>query len=299
MTKRSAPKGGYDTEEKQKYREAVWAALLPAWEACKIGHVLLLPSSEGVEIDYVISLGVPPERIIAIDKSAAVIATSKWRKKHPTVKFMATTIGECGTKLLDRGIVLAAANLDFCSNFCEDLIEQYHQFLQTAPQFSKARVAVTVAKGRESTATALLLKKFAPELSAYDEPRLAALMAFDDYNHLLFAQGAYKSGSYPMAWAVRGHNYVYDEWLAEHLNELDNVDVAAAARALQRTPEYRLRAAINSWIDTHIAVPAIRRYNATLVAHGAVEVRERNDRAFAYDAQIKLARVYEAIHAAL
>lgn len=287
MTNRSAPRKGYDTPEKQKYRQDVWAALIGGWVDYKhdpLAHVLLLPSSEGLEIDYVVSLGIPQDRVIAIDKSAAVIATSAWRKKYPDVKFMATTIGGCAEKLRKRKINVCAANLDFCSNFSADLIAQFSSFMAKAPLYEYARIGVTVAKGRESTATALLLKRFAKDLQAYTEPRLGALMACADNvpdHHLILAQGAYKSGSYPMAWAVLSQNFVQEAWRTQHLKDLEAIDVVSVAKELKTLHptayhQSTLQRRIAQWFNEAIGYPAGDRFDAMMADYtyvGAANLR--------------------------
>jgi hypothetical protein len=230
-----APKGGYDTPEKQAYRKQVWDALLPAWEMAKgdaRAHILLMPSREGLEIEHVLSLGIPQDRIIAVDRSAAVIATSIWRKKYPNVKFYASEVGDVWRKINRDGFVICAANLDFCSNFCDELVCQFSSFVKNTPRFTFFRIAVTVAKGREGKALVAMLKKAAPYIREIAEPRIAALLDCSEWGNedlLVWAQGSYISGRVPMAWAIFSDNYILQEWADSHIEMLRSIELEPIA----------------------------------------------------------------------
>jgi hypothetical protein len=265
---RIAPKAGYDTPEKQAYRSGVWDALLPAWELKKHdprAHVVIMPSSEGIEIDHVISLGVPAGRIVAIDRSAAVIATSKWRKRHPDVKFFASEIGNVHVKISASDIVVIAANLDFCSNFCDDLVSQFSDFCKKVPQYPQTRFAVTVAKGREGKALVAMMNRFAPSLNAFNEPRLGALMACSgmDFAMIKWAEGAYTSGRVPMAWGVVSNNYVTAQMVDEHIEDIKKVEPLLAAKEIcgAKGRDFTRRDA-ERWLRKNIAEPFMEKLEA-------------------------------------
>ena len=231
-----SPRLGYDNPEKQKYRECVWEHLLTGWDVAKHdsrSHVMIMPSKEGCEIEYILKLGIPEDRIIAIDKSAAVIATSKWRKRFPSVKFFAVSVGEAAKKIRAKGYVLAAANLDYCTNFSLDFVDQTKSFINSAPKFSSFRFAVTVAKGREGAALTLMLKRFAKGHSdKFKEPRLSAMFALTDITgYGLCKEGMYTSGRNPMAWGVfKLLKCEIDEMKNAHVSELKSslAEVASA-----------------------------------------------------------------------
>ncbi len=237
-----SPRVGYDTPEKQHYRQRVWDALLPAWREASAddrAHILLMPSREGLEIGHVISLGIPEDRIIAIDESAAVIATSLWRKKYPRVKFFASTVGECAAKIKKTGAIIAAANLDFCSNFSDELVGQFGNFIRDISRFDSARLAVSIAKGREGKAlTRMINLRGERTMQAYEEPRMAALMlcAGLTHQHIVWAQGGYVSGRMPMAWAVVSPtDYIEKRMIAAHIAELAAYDPAHEAAVFLST----------------------------------------------------------------
>jgi hypothetical protein len=274
----SAPKSGYATDAKKKYRQEVWSCLLPAWHLWKHderAHVLILPSREGLEIDHLISLGVPENRIVAIDKSAAVIATSHWRKKFPSVKFFTTSVGDAWVKIKKSEIVICAANLDFCSNFCHALIQEYAYFVRKCPKFEGARIAATVAKGREGKALVAMLKKFAPHLSEYNEPRCAALLSCSnlDHEHMLWGQGDYISGKNPMSWFVMSDSWIRNSFVRAHIEYIKSLDVndcAAAVRA--KFPSWQSRKAVEHWFDDEIAKPFMDSMECELDRYGGVLV---------------------------
>ena len=251
-----APKAGYATASKQAYREAVWSALLPVWEETKHddrAHILLMPSREGLEIDHVISLGVPENRIIAIDQSAAVIATSTWRKKYPSVKFFAATVADCPTKVNKTGAVIAAANLDFCSNFSDDLIGQFETFCRNVNFYDSARIAVTVAKGREGKALVRMVKTSTDgSLGPHKEPRIAALMSCAGFTqeHIIWSQGSYVSGRVPMAWSVMSlNNYILKRLVCDHIAELKAVnEIHEAAQIVEDYGIGCIKSASKKWL---------------------------------------------------
>jgi len=258
-----APSVGYDTPEKAIYRRHVWAALIPAWELTKhdqSSHVLIMPSREGLEIPLLISMGVPEDRIIAIDKSAAVIATSKWRKSYPKVKFFAATVGNCGHKIKAKGWVVCAANLDFCSNFCEALIDEYYEFM-SCPKFPETRIAVTIAKGRESKALVSMLRRFGPSIKGIEEKRIAALIACGNKSkeQIVWDQGGYTSNKNPMAWIVLSDNYIKEKMLKDHIEELNSLERKKASDGVVEWSglSYPKEPMVLNWIIAKIIEPFV------------------------------------------
>lgn len=210
VIERRAPKNGYDNDEKQKYRHDVWRVLsekcLDRLSQSDAYKVLLLPSKEGIEIDVAMSYGIKPHQIVAIDENPALIAVSKWRKKHPEVKYFGKKVSEIGKVIQDKGWTLAAANLDFCNNFSAELIQEVNGFFEKTPVTKDFSFFVTMAKGRESSALAMLLKKDGVP-DAFIHPRIATLykmMGFLPKDKLKMAidfQGQYVSNRVPMLYA--------------------------------------------------------------------------------------------------
>lgn len=192
-----APKSGYDHPVKESYRTAVWDALLKDYTGT--GDVLIMPSREGLEIDLLISRGVPADKIVAVDKSAAVIATSVWRKKHPHVRFHTTTVGAFHRKQKNP---VELANLDFCSNFNMGLVEEVGSFFRNTYRVKGMAFAVTVLRGREGPVTVELIKHLGfPDAG---DVRISALFGLSSPSMVLenLAVGNYIMSRSPMVWGA-------------------------------------------------------------------------------------------------
>jgi hypothetical protein len=202
-----SPKGGYDNDEKQKYRIKVWSIL---YKECKKylidqnAKVLLLPSKEGIEIDVAISFGIRADQIIAIDENPALIAVSSWRKKHPDVIYFGCKVSQVHTKIKKKGWYLAAANLDFCNSFSQELVYEINEFLKHTPRSYDFPFFVTFAKGREGKALLMMLKRAGAEYNLrYD--RSSALLHMIESLHpnikmsmCLLHEDQYTSSRVPM-----------------------------------------------------------------------------------------------------
>lgn len=203
---RIAPKAGYATDAKEAYRKAVWDAILST-NPDPEGHMLVLPSKEGLEIDHMVQRGIDPARIVGIDMNPAIIASAKWRDQYPDAVKMGVTVGKAWERLRAKGIKVSVANLDMCATVNSNLVQQFTDFVLNAPRCGELTIAVTVAKGREESLIAALLKKndCAPIFSC---PRLNSLIHLAGiadspiWRLVPVAEGSYVSGRHPMAWAV-------------------------------------------------------------------------------------------------
>ena len=209
---RIAPKAGYNTAIKANYRDQVWDAFAPGVadivaDTTGTLKAVIMPSAEGLEIEVALARGLREDQIVCVDRSAAVIATSKWRKRWPGVKFFASEVSAVGEKIAKAGWSVRVANLDLCGNFSDDTIDAVRGFLSGAPLAAVAALSVTIAKGREGSALTSLLKAkgFA---GAVTDARMGALFHMagvattDDQDVQTVAEGAYTSGRQPMAWCV-------------------------------------------------------------------------------------------------
>lgn len=205
---RIAPSAGYATPEKAGYRHAVWDAALGNDGLPPDGKILILPSSEGAEIEVAISHGVDEERIICVDRSAAVIATSQWRKARPNIRFHACDIGTVGRKLDASCDLIGFANLDLCGQVSAETVDQIKTFLDTCPFHNEFKLAITVAKGREGAALAQLMRRAKIGNVQASCDRIRALLAMvgltNEINRTVrvVAEGSYVSGRHPMTWVV-------------------------------------------------------------------------------------------------
>lgn len=233
---RKAPKNGYDNGVKADYRNRVWASFENAVSDIQRDETntlkaLIMPSAEGLEIETALDAGLQEQDIICVDRSAAVIATSKWRKIYPNIKFFASEIAEVGEKIARKGWKVRVANLDLCGNFSDDTIDAVRGFLQDAPWDRRVTFALTIAKGREGSALTTLLKSIgAQEKTGLNEPRMAVLFTLfgDDLQNLgllsVLDQDCYTSGRNPMTWAVfnTSNSAVTDEELCQKMLHVRN-----------------------------------------------------------------------------
>lgn len=219
-----SPRSGYDTEEKQKYRDSVWQAFSGTGDlSARTGKFLIMPSREGLEIETAMRFGIKAEQIFCVDRSAAVIATSLWRKRWPEIEFASCEISDIAKILRRRGVVLFGANLDLCGRVSAKTIEAVRAFWADAPKYNDFLFSVTVARGREDPALAELVKHLG-FMSEYVDGRIAALLIASGItcndgtivgNRSIEYLGGYNytSGRHPMAWAAmryRDHQYDID-----------------------------------------------------------------------------------------
>jgi len=195
--KRRAPKDGYDNEEKMKYRHEVWSRLAekakPILDQNENAKVLMLPSKEGLEIDVAMQYGIKPEQIIAIDENPALLAHAKWKDKIPKENRHGVKVSRVGEIIKKKGWILAAANLDFCNNFSDELIDELQTFIDSGCLALKSFISITLMKGRETKALLKLINKTGVS-NIFDEPRLTALCEVVDFNNSTiknFFEGAY------------------------------------------------------------------------------------------------------------
>lgn len=209
--KRRAPKSGYESEAKKEYRRNVWDSLLSGGRVS--GKILILPSKEGFEIDHLVQeRGIPQCDIIAIDESAALIASAPWRKKYKSIKCYGVKASEVHKRL--KNVRISYANLDLCNNFSEELVSEVGEFLSNAPinkdDFS---FAVTVSKGRESSVTNYLMNHIMGQSSFrdhtnFEEKRLSCLFkvlnlhSMSNHETCLLGEGKYINNKTPMAWGA-------------------------------------------------------------------------------------------------
>ena len=212
------PDKGYSSVIKQNYRKSVWSSMIEGIEKyCNKwrdvdGYFLIMPSKVGEEIDVLIDLGVSSDRIVAVDENPAMIATSVWRKKHPTVKFYGCKLSDVHMKLKRDNISLIAANLDLCNNFSQELLYELCGFLSMVPKNQLFAFTINMMKGREQTETVLLLNEL-KKAKKYDGGKIqsARIEAFFVINKMslnnslnnttVLSQGEYLHNRSPMTWA--------------------------------------------------------------------------------------------------
>lgn len=125
---RIAPKCGYDTPEKQEYRENVWRdffggdsyGFFSPWYWGKDWKVLIMPSKEGLEINQALSrcyaCGGEPlirqDQIVIVDNNPAIVASLK--RKYPKINTRGLDIKEAIKREAAIGSHFALLNIDLC-----------------------------------------------------------------------------------------------------------------------------------------------------------------------------------------
>lgn len=74
MKGRSAPTGGYGGGFKPMWRKQIWKTLTEGFPNKPAANALIMPSSEGDEIDWAETKGIRRGNIHVVDKNAAIVA---------------------------------------------------------------------------------------------------------------------------------------------------------------------------------------------------------------------------------
>lgn len=186
----------------------MWAAF-----ADKIGRrlipsakVLLMPSTEGLEIPIAISMGFKEENIFAVDRSAAILATARWRKTYPAVNIYAGELGHAMSRIAKDGHKLMAANYDLCGPFSGTMITAVTEAARSGALDACCVIALTMLKGREDAAAIAALRLLHGKQDEKSEIRLYALLDIHAREALRMSktiiEEEYKSGTQKMVFNV-------------------------------------------------------------------------------------------------
>ena len=152
MTQRRAPKSGYDFARKRDYRRKVWATFRRWCNSQGIviaeAHALLMPSSEGDEIEVALNAGFREWNLHLVDANPAIVATL--RRSYPRVSTYGVSVDRALSRMEATGIRLACANFDFCGQVSQPLADAL-EAIRSAHCFADSScVALTCLRGRES-----------------------------------------------------------------------------------------------------------------------------------------------------
>lgn len=177
----------YQTEEKAHYRKRVWDGLEYATSEAWLryttkrkrpsngeAHVAILPGPTGLEIEHLLSRGYRQEHIHAIERNPAALAHFEWTRQFPRVKRYGVSVGRAFDRIAASGVRLAAANLDFCGNFSDEVIEDVRRAGRSGAFDHLSAVAVTLLRGREQAALVAALKLAFP---GFDKPKGIRIVA--------------------------------------------------------------------------------------------------------------------------
>ena len=145
---RGEPLNQYQFKEKQEYREVVWDTLASNLDVSS-AKVLFFPGRHGLEIEVALKHGFKEENLIACEENKAILATAAWRKQYPRIRCYGTKLSRTVERLAKDGLILDAANLDYCSNLCTAVFNDLRA-LHSGAIFGKSFIlALTVLKGRD------------------------------------------------------------------------------------------------------------------------------------------------------
>jgi hypothetical protein len=154
---RIGPATGYNGGRKRHYRRDVWATFrraLPIPRAA--AHALLMPSSEGDEVNVAIANGFRESHLHLVDDNPAIAAHLKRRFRRATCH--GVNVVAAAERLARQGERLDVANLDLCG--CTDGVERIvREFIETDVMSDQSVIAVTLLRGRE--------RKFWPHVNGY------------------------------------------------------------------------------------------------------------------------------------
>jgi hypothetical protein len=202
-----APKTNYQSDAKLKYRKSIWAELSKRVRPNTLA--IIMPARGCEEIEAALSFGVPIDCIFCFDASAAVIATSDWRKKYPDIKFAACNLSGLNKKIEKYGRKISAINMDLCGGVAGEVVDEVGEFLGGANFTRRAALAVNIAKGREGRTLLRMLKNMRAS-DWFKCDRMAALVAMlpvshgqiEDVSITGTSQGTYRDNKTPMSWAT-------------------------------------------------------------------------------------------------
>ncbi|HAM40850.1 MAG TPA: hypothetical protein DCP69_05800 [Candidatus Omnitrophica bacterium] len=155
---RRAPQDGYDFGNKRQYRRNIWRTFADELKRRNLSvadsDVLLMPTSEGDEIEVARNAGFREEKMHVVDENPAIVATL--RRRYPLIHTYGVTAGRAVERIArERRILLRCANLDFCgciSNSYVDELQQIAAYGSVGQAFdAMALIAVTTQRGRERT----------------------------------------------------------------------------------------------------------------------------------------------------
>jgi hypothetical protein len=225
---RIAPNGGYDTKTKDRYRRQLWAYFAKACgDNVSKTQALLMPSSEGLEIDAALNAGFSEDYLWVCDKNPAIVATLK--RKYPKIQTAGVPVSRAPDKIMEKvkrcfeKDMIYIANLDLCGCVGEETLTEIMGFVSGDVLPDASLIAVTVARGREHDLSSIkgthdhwkrftkssLIPALEEWMTPLDHARLSAVLgavSFDDgvlpALALLLQARTYVSSRVPMLWTL-------------------------------------------------------------------------------------------------
>lgn len=159
---RRAPKTGYDFANKRQYRRDIWATFERGYReatherSLADAHFLILPSSEGAEIEQALRRGVRQAHLHCVDDNPAIVATLK--RRYPEIETYGVSVERAAERIAAKGVRLAGANLDLTGSLSFPYLERLARVIECGAWTDQAHVAVTALRGREAAGFCGLLR---------------------------------------------------------------------------------------------------------------------------------------------
>lgn len=189
------PKSGtYDTKHKAEHRQLQLDAIIRSTTE----KVLILPSTEYLEVPILLSKGIKEENIYAVDRCFSILHSIE-SDKYPKVNKILGDVASALEKLGRLGIKLDAANIDLCGTWCKTGNDRLLRIKNSGAFNLGAKISITQSVGHIS-----------PEQIAKRDPRFKvhtinrALYAAHILNGGVISIGEYRNpGIGPtMQWAA-------------------------------------------------------------------------------------------------
>lgn len=148
MKGRTAPKGGYAFPGKEGPRQAIWDTFREHGERVRgTAHCLLMPSSEGIEVEVALRAGFKERNLHLVDRNHGIVGHLK--RRYPQASCYGREVEVAVESIRARGIRLSYLNLDLCGNLGWPLIRALKGISGCGYLSPGTLVAVTLLKGRE------------------------------------------------------------------------------------------------------------------------------------------------------
>jgi hypothetical protein len=220
---RRAPAGGYDFAEKRQYRRQIWNVFeryVP--KPPKTTQVMLMPSTEGLEIQVATEKGFRVSNMHVVDSNPAIVATL--RRRYPNLRgTYGVEIGDACIRAGLAGVRVHALNLDLTSCFSRPTARTLGAAATSGALSDVALVGVTMLRGREGAGIYKAVRSLGGDLAETWLPQRVTqvgplpllgtdwgrigkawecLATVSGFHVLPLKCGAYQSGTQTMLWVV-------------------------------------------------------------------------------------------------
>ena len=148
---RRGPRTGYDFGNKRQYRRIVWKSfregILPLYYTLATAQCLLMPSSEGDEIEVALSQGFREYNLHVVDRDPDIVDSLKHRYRR--INTYGVEVEEACRRIAAKGLRLSCANLDLTGCMSDSMFECLRACILSRSFHDQAMVAITMLRGRE------------------------------------------------------------------------------------------------------------------------------------------------------